>query len=269
MDQETGGRSGLLLAHLSTESRRRLAELFRDSVENGEEGEGNLIPALLQLQSLDCDELDTYADQPIVAVSPVQTANALTAELRKFLDDWRNRFGLSKQRIRTDKFDKYLAVWDARERWTGSDYELKDDCSLVDVARLLHLPPGTARNQYQTAFELITGHSYSTATWIRIFGTRKYPPDLMSDINGAVMRRRLQPRGSRPPVPESVLNPNANRSSFLAQSPSAANHDIALWEMIEDVRTLSGAGRTDTEIAQHLEISQDVVALLKQRIDNE
>jgi DNA-binding CsgD family transcriptional regulator len=146
---------------------------------------------------------------------------------------------------------------------------LGDDRSLFDVALHLHMSPSTARNQYRAAFQLITGHSYSAATWIRIFGPRKYPPDLMSDINGAVMRRRQQPRGSRPPVPESSLARNAEQSSIIDQSPSAANHDITLWEIIEDVRTMTRAGRTDTEIAEHLEISLDVVALLKQRIDNE
>lgn len=263
------GLTGLLLAHLTLESRRRLADLFRFSVEGSEEEGENDIEALLRLQSLDCDELDNFSDQPIVAISPVLTVNTLTSELRVFLDEWRERYGVVEQRVRIDKFDQYLAVWDARERWTGSGYGLGDDHRLSDVARQLGITPGTARNQYRAAFELITGHSYSIAKWLRICGPIKYPTTMISDIHGAVMRRRLQPRGARPPVPKSMLTPNADQQGLRRQSPSVENDDIATWELLEDLGVLLRAGRSDSEIAQELEIPVDAIPLLRQRYEVE
>lgn len=262
------GLTGLLLAHLSHESRCHLAELFRRSTESHEEFEEGQLEALLELQQLTCEELDTFADQPIVAISPVVTVNALMTDLGRFLDDWRRRHGLTERRVRVDCFDQYLSVWDARECWTGSGYETGDSHTLAQVARDLGIPLGTARNQYRAAFELITGHPYSVAKWLRISGPIKFPADVMNDINGRVMNRRMQPRHSRPPVPASVIMPNTDQAGSGGLSPAVGNDDLEMRQLIEDLQILYRAGRSDVEIADELELHLNSVRALRGHLED-
>jgi DNA-binding CsgD family transcriptional regulator len=260
------GLTGLLLAHLSAHTRNQLAELFRSSVDGGEDRADCLIQALLHLQTLESTDLDSFADQPIVAISPHLTVNALTVDIRTFLNEWRDRHGIAEQRVRADKFDEYFAVWDAREGWTGAGYELGDNRRLIEVARRLGITPTTARNQYYAAFELITGHRYSVANWLRVCGPVKYPTDLIVELNETAFRRRVQTRGTRAPVPESVLTSNEDNARISDQI-QAENDDAAIWELQEDFQTLLRLGRTDMEIAQELEIRLETVCALKFRIE--
>lgn len=263
------GLVGLLLTHLSPDSRRKIAESFRLSVEGAEDQTKSRFQALLHLKSLECADLDTFADQPIVAVSPVHTVNAVMTDIRCFLDDWRERHGLEEQRVRVDKFEEYLAVWDAREGWTGSGYTIGETVRMIEVAKQLGIPQSTAMNQYRAAFELITGNSYSSTRWVQICGPLKFPNDVMVDISQANMRRRLLPRGARPPVPESNLTGKKNRSSITGQSPASNNCAIEMWEILEDFQTLQKQGRSNESIAKELGMRPDSVKLLRKHLEEE
>lgn len=258
------GLTGLLLAHLSPATRRQLAELFRASVDGGEDYGDSLTQALLHLLTLESADLDMFADQPIVAISPYSTVHALAADLRHFVDDWRDRHELDEQRVRADRFDEYFAVWDAREGWTGSGYELGDHRRLIDVARRLQISPTTARNRYYSAFELITGHRYSAANWLRIWGPVKFPTDQISEINQAAFRRRMRSGGSRAPTPDAAISPLADRAGITGRIESE-NDDLAMWVLVDDFQTLLRLGRSDQEIAEELEIHLETVLLLKSR----
>ena len=262
------GLVGLLLRSLSPEARRRVANLFRQSVADDNDLTMSQFESLVELTKLGSGEFDTYIDQPIVAVSPVVTVNALISDLRDFLDDWRQRRGLVEQRIRLDKFDEYLAVWDACECWTGSGYEPGDQRRLIAVAEQLGIPQSTARNQYRAAFEWITGHPYSLATWLQIFGRIKFPMDAITDITQAVMRRRVRPRQSHRETPESISTPSAREIVGTGFTPAVNNDELVMNQIFEDVKTLLRLGRSDPEIAEELSLRLNTVRLLRTHVEN-
>ncbi len=198
------GLVGLLLAALPKETLGKLGDILKQaSCDDPEDGRPHLIEAFQLLQQANNAGFDDYVDEPIVSVNPAASAGQITTAIGEMLNDWKSERDLSERRDRSDKYPKYLEVWDLREGWTGSDYDPLAEQTFQEIAQAIGESPSTVSKHYRRAFELITGHPYRPGLWYRIVMPHKI--GILGFEESPVSRRRPSTSPSRAPVPESRL----------------------------------------------------------------
>jgi hypothetical protein len=226
------------------------------------------IAALQDLQRVEDEHLDRYPDEPLVSVNPGSSERQITEAIHALLQEWKEERGLSDQRVRLDKFEEYLDVWDRREGWHDGGYDRGQELLLRDVAKRVQRPLATVSSQYRSAFELISGHSYSPPLWFSLFGVLKLS-DFAALAPGIVSKRRPLKSPTPQAVPESALIPPDRIVAPGAASaiPGVAG-DLAFFELLSDIDSLIADGRSDEEIVTELELSKEyvhVIASIRER----
>jgi hypothetical protein len=111
-------------------------------------------------------------------------------ELRMALKGLRDQFGFPSCRARAEAYYcGLLAVWDAREGWTGQRYDPEHAMPLCEALMKHKGRP----DFYYRSFQLITGKPYSSLCWDLYFGAswcRKYGPEAYRRHRATPLRRR-------------------------------------------------------------------------------
>lgn len=240
------GLAGLLLATLPKETLGQLGDIFvMAGSDDPDDGTPRKIEALQFLQQSDQIGLDGYVDEPIVSVTPAASRQQVSSAIGELLDTWKAERDLSERRNRSDKYPQYLAVWDAREGWTGSEYDLNAEQTFEEIAQSTGESPSTVSNHYRRSFELITGHSYSPGLWYRIMGWHKV--NMIGFEESPVSRHR--PSKSPTPVPVSESQLGADLDAMGAATPSSNDDVKGEWlDLMIDIQSLIQKGETDQKI---------------------
>lgn len=169
------GLFAMLLTALPKETLREIGALLQFA-----EGEDASIErpkvkqALLALTTFDLPGLDRYPDEPYVSVNPAASERELDECLKRLMKSWKSERGLPDKRVRADQFHKNLEVWDLREGWNAGRYDQGAELSFQEIAARLGRNQRTVVRQYKQAFELVTGHPYSSDSWLAVFRILKF-----------------------------------------------------------------------------------------------
>ena len=225
--------------------------------------------AILNLATLDKPGLDRYPDEPIVSVNPAASGRQITEAVSELVKHWKDQRGLEEKRDRSDKYPDYLRVWDLREGWTGSAYDLSREKKLKDVAIELEMKLSTVGKHYRSAFEMIIGHPYSPGMWIRVFGVNKVADLTGEGVQGPVTHHRPLVSPTWRPVPETVLGCVSEKGVSI--SPVAEKHalpNVDASAIIEQIRGLLDQEPDDERLADRLGLDHKVIpaiAYLRER----
>jgi hypothetical protein len=264
---------GLLVAALPQETLQRVGQLLVEAAEPDQGGKPPAkLTALLQLPSMNCPGLDQFPDEPIVSINPAASERQLAESLDELLKEWKQQRGLAEQRARSDKHAEYLEVWDLREGWHAGRYVRERELTLRKIAQRTKRPLPTVGNQYERAFQMIVGYPYSRELWVKVFGGIKFS-ELYGKLPGPVTRRRplVSPTGR--PVAESTLLPRHAPASAVGLVTGTAEVGAAVpeKELLGDIQTLIGRGRSDQQIVDELDLmpeSLELVAYLRGRTED-
>lgn len=242
----------LLVAVLPAETLARIGQLLCESFGTGTVSDRPA--ALLQLANLEDPALKGYPDEPFLSVSPAASVRELQRDIPIALTPWRERSGVKQHRDRSDQVDKYLQIWDQREGWSGGRYVNSNERTLRQIAAERRLSISTVSNRYRSAFEMITGHPYSPATWLKVFGPIKFC-DLLADTVGSVALRRPLVSPTRSAVPDRTIS-GADRSSIV-ESLSSTCDDQILADLRIDISDQLCSGKSFIQICRSLGIADD------------
>jgi hypothetical protein len=217
-------------------------------------------------------ELDTCLQAPVVNVLLEASNRMLVKDLLTYATTRRKFASIRAVKIQPNQLRAVLAVWDLREGWTGSAYDLGREVTFAKIVRQVGKPLSTLYSRYRKAFEFITGHDYSFDNWWLVFGVAKFfraePGKLTSSASA---RRRVSPAGPRV-VPEStVFRPQGNPESpqileFMARS----QEDVQSQILRKDLKALIQTGKSNQEIIDELELEHfrpDHIDALRTRLD--
>jgi hypothetical protein len=264
------GLAGLLIATLPRETLACVGQLLVEAgCDDQEDAPPRRSKAMLDLGALELPGLNSYADEPIVSVNPAASGRQITGAISDLLRQWKNERRLAEKRDRSDKYADYLRVWDMREGWTGSAYELSREKKLKEVAFDLGLDPSAVNKQYRIAFEMIIGHPYSPDLWCRVFSIVKLMDLTGENIVGRVTHRRPLVSPTRRPVPESVLGCASTEGDPISPSGGAISPpDTDTLATVERIRGLLGQEPDDQRLADRLGLGHQVIraiAYLRER----
>jgi hypothetical protein len=138
--------------------------------ESDVEGSYSLIKRLAQDEF---PQFDDYLPDLLVAISPSASEAKIAEAVKSIVKDYREEYDISPGRLRTDKFDQYLEVWDLREGWTHGGYDGHQEVKLAEIASRLSTKVSTVCDHYEAAFQQITGVSYSRENWLTLIGLFK------------------------------------------------------------------------------------------------
>jgi hypothetical protein len=253
---------GLLIAGLPPEALESAGQLLAHASQNSEQGR---FEALYRLSTQKDERYDQHTGHPIVRISSNLSANVLSDDVSGFIDQWRGPQS-SERRMRTDKYDEYLAVWDRHEGWNAGRYDVLAEQPFPKIAQEMGITTSTAFNQYRSAFEMISGHPYSLTTWIQLFGNSKWSPDVVGEFAKAVTKRRA----GMPIASESAAIPLArvdrSHPNDMRINSKQLSTDIAVASLTMDIESLISDGRSDEEICKELELKNpEIVAAFRSR----
>ena len=215
--------------------------------------------ALEQLTTLISPALDSFPDTPLYFIHMESAQRTIVKDVENLVNFWKKRRQIEKQtRFHANKVPVYLDVWDRREGWTGSRYDLTQEQTLSRIAQALNVPISTIANRYKVAFEIITGHAFSPDLWRRLMAPIKLSKTLGDPeaILNSPIRRRLESATQHRPVPDSVVSPNTDDPRFpgvVAQGATTPDPTDEL-DWLFDIEDLTAAGLSDEEIQQRLDL---------------
>lgn len=268
--------AALLVRHLPPAELAYLRAVFDVAADREYEVEGDADGALqrqkavAELNRRPSPALDSSLDAPLYYLHLGASQRSAVRDLEDLIRRWKHRRGIPETRVRTDKFDVYLAAWDLREGWTRGRYDPSAELKLEAVAGRLHVNISTAFNEYREAFRLITGYEFSPLRWFQLMGPLKAA--LRADTGGnasPMSPRRWSRPASRHTVPNSVVGRDFGEDRTGGVVGRGAIHldDIELVDLRIDAKDLFRAGRSDAEVARVLEVSEAAVAYLRERFD--
>ena len=226
-------------------------------------GEPRKESEIIKLNDMTHEGLDGFVGSQMVSINPAASSRDVKQSIDKLLIEWKDELGLSQQRIPSeDKLLTYLEVWDLREGWSQGHYERAAESSFREIAENRKVSVKTIHNQYKSAFELITGHTYSIGNWVELFGSLKLNA-LFGNLGRAARLRPLIER-TRREIPESVVSSN-QLPDFI--STNAVSEDIPVAELVAALKGLIAAEKTDEDIAAELNLQHpEYLPTLRERI---
>lgn len=256
------GLADMLIAFVEPDALRNLGVIFASISDRDPASKFEAVMKLLQLKH---PSLDLGPPEPFVSVNPAASGREINKAIDKLLAEWKERQGLAEQRVRSDKFGDYFAVWDLREGWSDGRYDRSKERSFAEIAAQLKEPKSTIDNRYRQAFELIVGYPYDPGGWHCLFDPLKFSELVVASDRFSPDSRTQRPEG-RKPVPETSLgNFESGYGPVSHRSASGDWTDVDFWI---DVKDLVQKGKSDEEVAEALELSREVIAAARRRIED-
>jgi hypothetical protein len=259
------GLVAMLLAALPPEGLTEIGRLMLTSAESAGDAQSRLHEGLTALQALKHPALDCIPAAPVVSVNVRAPQRTILQAVEELVRQWKQERDISERRRRDDKLEEYLAVWDLREGWAGDRYDPSREKTLGEAASQLGISLFTASNRYQSAFRSIVGHDYTPELWVRVFGPLKLSRWLASDRPARRATRRPWQSRSPQAVPLTTLATpvqGGSESAFLDRL-GVTPDETAQNDLVRDIRTLIGRGRSNDEIVAELELRRDSGELIE------
>jgi hypothetical protein len=213
--------------------------------------------------------LDSCPAAPLFYVHLGASQRSIGRDAEDQVRRWKRRRGIDERRVQINKLPLYLRVWDLREGWTGSGYDVSRERSFQQIAQELREPLSTVANRYRSAFEMVTGHEFKPGLWWRLMMPLKYRlrcSDPAQALSAPMRHRLLTP--SRRPVPDSVISPPTEQARAIGtvERESSVDGDWLEADLRMDVAELTARGLPDAEIARRLGLCDEAdVAILRAR----
>lgn len=208
--------------------------------------------------------LDKVPGAPLFYIHLGASQRAIVRDTEDLIGRWKQKRGLGSSKVHTAKLVEYLKVWDLREGWVDGLYDRSREQSFETVAEELNRPLSTVTSQYRKAFEYVIGQSFTPERWWQVFGPLKFNV-LLGDANAnylaAARHRLLSP--VRRPVNESAINGRKEGRTNSILDQKAESSEIADSEVIDmrvELRILLESGLSDSEIAERIHSSEDMIA---------
>jgi hypothetical protein len=255
--------AGLLLAGLPGPTLAALAEIFGRAAPVDDDNPGQLYALIDGLANLAQEGLDRAPPRAVVALNAHAPAQRITGAVEEFVRDLKAREGIPNTRRRDDKLPEYLAVWDAREGWTGRGYDPGQERTLQEITLDRKKPLSTVANHYTAAFYWIVGRDYTPELWARLVGF--YKAAMFHDVDELPARYRVlvSERHGPAPVPESRLARRGDRPPPRPVNTAGVNPDeLSLNVLVVDIQTLIAKGSDNRSIIEELELTSPDAPLL-------
>ena len=221
-----------------------------------------------RLAQISSPAFDSYPDSPLFYIHLGASQRTILDDVTNQVNRWKRRRGIEERRVPKSKLLSYLDVWDLREGWTGEGYDQHREKKLIDIAKQMKKPINTIFNQYQSAFEIITGHRFSPALWYRLFAPLKLNRIFQNPeaTFSGPMRRRLSAPVRRP-IPDSSISPafHNERGASVVEQGSIYMDDQALTDILIDAEEMIAKKLSNEEIAIKLGCSTDIIEYLRER----
>jgi hypothetical protein len=256
------GLANMLIAFLEPEAIRSLGELFGTIQVDDPASKFQAVEKLVRLEH---PSLDLGPPEPYVSVNPAASSREIGKAIDKLLAQWKQRHGLNEQRVRSDKFDDYLIVWDLREGWAEGHYDRSKERSFVEIAKELKRSRSTIENRYRQAFELVIGYPYRPELWHYLFDLLKFSEFVDASDRSPPDIRRQRSEG-RKPLPETSLGDFEPGYGPVTGSSTSGDHTVDDFWI--DINDLIQKGRSDVEIATELELPPEAIAAARRRIED-
>lgn len=216
----------ILQSQLSSNGLRLLATmLFRAS--KTEVATEDRDQQLMSLNNVDWDELDALVELPLLLYNPAAPSKEFVSDVTNLRNEMRQRLCIGDTRTSETDLRKYLAVWDAREGWQRGRYDRESPLMLKDAAHQLQISVRKAKYAYQKGFELIIGHPFSFANWMRVMGVLQLSRLSDGEPNRIVLSR-MRNRSSVRGCDDTTLSSNHadGGTSFLGTLGAEDNFDV-------------------------------------------
>src|SRR5262249_40279524 len=253
------GLIGMLLAALPPDRSARVGELLLAHAAATTGPQERLYSSLQLLHNLKHPALECFPDAPLVGINVNAPQRMILQAMEEQVQQWKQERGLSEHRRRDDKLKDYLDAWDLREGWMVDHYDLSREKTLRQVAHDQGFPLSTAANRYRSAFRLIVGADYTPDRWLRVIASWKIAASQAPLSKAARVLRRPRRSPARQPVPGSRL---VDSPKEWLEKNGIVRDEIAVTDLLLDLRHLIEAGRNDGEILEELELSRDAIPLI-------
>lgn len=223
-----------------------------------------------ELAEIHSPVLDSFVEIPLLFIHLQASQNTIVRDIEETVRYWKKRRNIAEARVRSEKLQEYLQVWDLREGWTGDNYDRSRERSFPEIAKQLKWSKSTVFSSYRRGFELVTGHRFASDIWQQLFLRLKFSREGAGEHLSRYVRRQLVPQSKRP-VPDSVVSPGSqspDRES-LVTGRAVSEGAVSETDKYLDIEALIGKGRTDAQICEELELvagDLDLVAYLRQRL---
>lgn len=226
--------------------------------------------AIASLMQIASSAFDSYLDAPLFYIHLAASKRSINESMSRHVNVWKPRRNIKEARQHTTRFDDYLRAWDFREGWTGAGYARAQCRTLKQTAAEMKRSPSTIAKQYCAAFERITGHPYRTSAWVRMFAPLHDDAGGEGLVKSHIRRfQRLVNCRNPPTVAESTLQGQHQLGSHnvgIVESLTAIDSEVDLIDAAMDIQEMISRGRTDVEIATELEVSQELIDFVRERI---
>lgn len=216
--------------------------------------------ALESFYQIESPAFASVLDMPLWYVHVEASQRTIQADMERLVKAWKVRRSTQDRRLSKKKFEEYLAVWDAREGWTGCRYDGRQSKKFSEIAKERNRKTTSVFDQYREAFRLITGHAFNYTLWCRLIAPFHLSQLLQGDDDYLTrpVRRRLQPNVRRP-VPESVLvSPTTKdgRRPDLWDTKGAVSPRNEGTDFLNEVMTAIRSGVSDQQICEMFPLSE-------------
>ena len=251
------GLVGILLRNLPPTERKYIGELLIRSAEPCVDEKIQKYELLSELMGPQHSSMDQMFTAPIFGVNLNSPLRAMVEAIGHLVGELKRKLNIFERRRQDALLPDYLNVWDLREGWKDCEYDIPQEHSFREISRLTATPERTAANRYYSAFELISGHSYSFENWVKLFIVVKLNTLLGPD---ALKRRKVHssPRAAEAveQVPESFLSPGGNMlDGGVATHMADSFSEAADVELLMDLCKLIKDGYTNVAIIRKLDLS--------------
>jgi hypothetical protein len=138
-----------------------------------------------------------------------------------------------------DYFSRLLAVWDAREGWTGECY---DPAQAVTLREAMQQAGEKRPDTYYRAFHLVSGVPYSDVAWDIFFGSswrEALDPETYRRLRAMPMRRRAGRRkGSSAAVSDQETEAEINKLVAMLKQGIEVREAVAKVNLPDDLKRI-------------------------------
>lgn len=252
--KETASDDGKMLLHAVVGTITNKEQAVLEVALNLLKGDEPLADRLIHcLNRLDAASLDDECPG-IMWVNYNAPLDDLKMQMAAVVKKWRSNEGVSDSRRRADKWDEYLAVWDAREGWHDGAYDGTRRKRLRDIAVETRTDLATVQSRYKTAYKLIVGKDYDPVVWSVLFGGLRVPKgkwDSWRKTKQSTTDDALSKRSPESALEKERFTPQSSASALMMTDDDLRGYR----ELLSDLKTLIAKGRPNEEIIVELELA--------------